>query len=150
MAADKAEKTMHVRLDQIGTAAFEATAGSGGKLVVDGAHDIGGEDKGMRPMELLLASVASCSAMDVLHILRKQREPLEGLSVEIEGVRPDAVPSPFVRMKMVFVARGTGLDDHKLQRAVGLAVEKYCSARVTLDAGVAMTWEARIEGATQQ
>lgn len=135
---------MRVRLDSIGTAAFEATAESGGKLVVDGAPAIGGEGRGMRPMELLLASVASCSAMDVLHILRKQKEPLDRLEVEIEGVRPDAVPSPFVRMKMVFVARGEALDDHKLQRAVGLAVEKYCSVRVTLGASVEVTWEARI------
>jgi putative redox protein len=139
-----AEKTMRVRLDQIGTAAFEATADSGGKLVVDGAPEVGGEGRGMRPMELLLSSVASCSAMDVLHILRKQREPIEGLAVEIEGARPDATPSPFLRMKMVFLARGNGLDDHKLQRAVSLAVEKYCSARATLSAGVEVTWEARI------
>jgi putative redox protein len=97
-------------------------------------------------MELLLSSVASCSAMDVLHILRKQKEPIEGLAIEIEGVRLDATPSPFVRMKLVFVARGNGLDDHKLQRAVALAVEKYCSARATLHAGVDVTWEARIDG----
>lgn len=141
-----AEKTMRVQLELIGPAAFEATA-EGGKLVVDGAPEIGGEGRGMRPMDLLLASVASCSAMDVLTILRKQKEPLEGLSVSIEGVRPDEVPSPFVRMKLVFVARGRALDDHKLQRAVGLAVEKYCSARATLGAGVAITWEARIESA---
>ena len=68
-----AEKTMTVRLEQVGPAAFEATAGSGGKLIADGAPDIGGEGRGMRPMELLLASVASCSVMDVVHILRKGR-----------------------------------------------------------------------------
>ena len=135
---------MRVQLELIGAAAFEATAGSGGKLVVDGAPEIGGEGRGMRPMELLLASVASCSAMDVLHILRKQKERLEGLSVEIEGARPDAVPAPFGRMKLVFVAWGEALDDHKLQRAVQLAVEKYCSASATLASGVAITWEARI------
>jgi putative redox protein len=143
--ADKGETTMRVQLDLVGPAAFEATAGSGGSLVVDGAPDIGGEGRGMRPMELLLASVASCSAMDVLHILRKQKERLEGLSVTIEGVRPDAVPSPFARMKLVFVARGTDLDAHKVQRAVGLAVEKYCSVSATLDQRVAITWEARVE-----
>lgn len=139
-----AEKTMRVRLEQIGTAAFESTADSGGTLVVDGAPEVGGEGRGMRPMELLLSSVASCSAMDVLHILRKQKEPLEGLAVEIEGVRPETTPAPFVRMKMVFLARGNGLDDHKLQRAVSLAVEKYCSARATLSAGIEVSWEARI------
>jgi putative redox protein len=139
-----AETTMRVDLAMVGTAAFEATAGSGGTLVVDGAPEIGGEGKGMRPMELLLASVASCSAMDVLHILRKQKEKLEGLSVAIEGARPDAVPAPFTSMKLVFEARGVDLDHHKLQRAVQLAVEKYCSAGATLASGVAITWEARI------
>ena len=99
---------MKVVLEQVGKAAFSATAEvSGGTLVVDGAPDIGGEGKGMRPMELLLAAEASCSAMDVLHILRnQQKEPLEGLRVEIQGTRKDAVPSPFTKMHLVFVARG--------------------------------------------
>jgi len=139
-----AEKTVRVRLEQIGPAAFDATAGSGGRLVVDGAPEIGGTGSGMRPMELLLSSVASCSAMDVLVILRKQKEPIEALAVEIEGVRPDLVPSPFTRMKLVFIARGR-VDEHKLRRAVSLAVEKYCSARATLGTGVEITWEARLE-----
>ncbi len=139
-----AEKTMHVRLDQAGAAAFDATGDSGGTLIVDGAPEIGGTGRGMRPMELLLSSVASCSAMDVLRILRQQREPIEHLTVDIEGVRPDAPISPFTRMKLVFVVRGD-VNRHKLERAVSLAVEKYCSARATLG-GVEVTWEARIEG----
>jgi putative redox protein len=141
-----AEKTMTVRLEQVGPVAFEATAGSGGKLVVDGAPDIGGEGRGMRPMELLLSAVASCSLMDILHILRKQKEPVEHISVDIEGARKDAVPSPFTRVKLVFIARGK-VDDHKLQRAVQLSVEKYCSVSATLASEVEVTWEARLEGA---
>lgn len=140
-----AEKTMHVRLDQTGTAAFTATGDSGGTLVVDGAPEIGGTGAGQRPMELMLSSVASCSAMDVLHILRKQKEPIEHLTVDIEGVRPDGQVTPFTRMKMVFVVRGA-VNEHKLQRAVQLAVEKYCSARATLGGNVDVTWEARLEG----
>jgi putative redox protein len=136
---------MHVRLEQVGAAAFEAVGGSGGRLVVDGSPEIGGEGKGMRPMELLLAALASCSAMDVVSILRKQREPLEHLRIEIEGARADAVPAPFTRMKVVFVARGA-VDPHKLERAVSLAVEKYCSVRATLAPGVAVEWEARRDG----
>jgi putative redox protein len=136
-------KTMHVRLEQVGVAAFEATAGSQGKLVVDGSPEIGGAGLGMRPMELLLSAVASCSAMDVLHILRKQKEPIEHLSIDIEGERIDGEPSPFQRMKLVFVVRGN-VDDHKLQRAVRLAVEKYCSVSATLASGVEITWEARL------
>jgi putative redox protein len=135
---------VRVELSLVGPAAFEATAGSGGKLVVDGSPDIGGQGRGMRPMELLLASVASCSAMDVVKILRQQKQPLEHLRVEIEGDRADAVPSPYTRMKLVFVAKGD-IDDHKLQRAVSLSVEKYCSVRASLAPGLDVTWEARRE-----
>lgn len=136
---------MRVELTQVGPAAFEATgAASGGKLIVDGAPDIGGEGRGMRPMELLLSSVASCGAMDVVKILRQQRQPLERLRIEVEGERKDAIPSPFAKIKLVFVAKGD-VDAHKLQRAVALSVEKYCSVVATLAPDVEITWEARRE-----
>jgi putative redox protein len=136
---------MKVVLERIGHAAFEATAGSGGKLVVDGSPEIGGEGRGMRPMELLLSAVASCSAMDVVHILvNKQKQPLESLRIEIEGARADATPAPFTKMHLVYIAKGA-VEENKLQRAVQLAVEKYCSVSATLSDDVPITWEARLE-----
>ena len=80
--------------------------------------------------------------MDVLHILRKQREPLEKLDIALEGVRADAVPAPFTRIELVFVAHGD-VDPHKLERAVGLAVDKYCSVRASLLPSVEVVWSAR-------
>lgn len=136
-------KKHNVKLVQIGTAAFEATASGGGSLVIDGAPDIGGEGRGMRPMEVLLSALASCSAMDVLHILRKQRQAIEHLEIAIEGERADAVPSPYTAIELVFTARGA-IDDHKLQRAVGLAVEKYCSVSASLKPEIKVTWRAQI------
>jgi putative redox protein len=136
------EKKHTVRLEQIGPAAFEATASEGGSLIIDGSPDIGGEGRGMRPMEVLLSAIASCSAMDVVHILRKQRQSLEHLTIEIEGVRKDAVPSPYKNVKLVFTARGV-VEPDKLQRAVSLAVEKYCSVTESLDPAIEITWEAR-------
>jgi len=136
------EKKHTVRLEQIGAAAFEATASEGAKLIVDGSPDIGGENRGMRPTEVLLAALASCSAMDVVHILRKQKQALERLTIEIEGVRKDATPAPYKTVKLVFTAHGV-VENDKLQRAVSLAVEKYCSVRATLDPAVEITWEAR-------
>jgi putative redox protein len=133
---------MHVRLERIGTAAFEASAGSGGRMIIDGAPEIGGEGRGMRPMEALLSALASCSAMDVVSILTKQREPLETLIVEVVGARADATPAPFTSVKLVFTVNES-VDDHKLQRAVRLSVEKYCSVGATLDPSVAISWEAR-------
>jgi putative redox protein len=138
------KNAMRVRLQRTGPAAFEAEGGSGGKLIVDGAPEIGGEGRGMRPMELLLTALASCAAMDVVHILRKQREPLERLDVEIEGLRADATPAPFTTITLVFVGN-QGLNAHKFQRAVKLSVEKYCSVRLSLDPGIAVSWEARLE-----
>ena len=138
------QRTMSVRIEQIGAAAFEATSPQGGSLTVDGSPDIGGEGRGMRPMEVLLSAMATCSAMDVVHILRKQREPLEHLSIDIEGTRVDATPAPFSSMQLTFVARGK-VDPHKLERAVALAVEKYCSVGATLSSEVEIRWEARVE-----
>lgn len=136
---------MRVSLERVGTVAFEAVAeGSGGRVVLDGSHAIGGEDRGMRPMELMLTAIASCAAMDVVHILRKQREPLETLRIDIEGERADATPSPFTRIRIVFVAN-EAVDDHKLRRAVALGVEKYCSASASLDPEIEVSWDARRE-----
>jgi putative redox protein len=133
--------SMKVDLQRVGPAAFRAVAGSGGELVVDGSPEIGGEGRGMRPMELLLAALASCASMDVVHILRKQREPLENLEVHTEGERPDTTPSPFRRIHLHFVAHG-GVDQHKLERAVQLSVEKYCSVSESLKTELVVTHSA--------
>jgi putative redox protein len=88
--------------------------------------------------------------MDVLHILRKQRQPIEHLSIRVLGTRADAVPAPFKRIELAFHARAAHaavIDDHKLQRAVQLAVEKYCSVAATLDPQVLVTWTAQLESA---
>jgi putative redox protein len=137
-----AEKIHNVRLEQIGTAAFEATASGGGSLIIDGAPDIGGEGRGMRPMEVLLAAAASCSAMDVLHILRQQRQPLEHVAIDIQGVRADATPAPYKRLELTFTIRGA-VEEPKLQRAVKLAVEKYCSVVASLAPDIEVRWSAR-------
>jgi len=137
---------MRVDLKLVGPAAFEASGQtSGASLIVDGSPAIGGEGRGLRPMELLLTSVASCSAMDVLRILRQQHEPLENLHVSVEGARADGNIAPFKAITLRFRAVGQGLDAHKVRRAIGLAVEKYCSARATLDPHVTVTWEVQIE-----
>jgi len=140
-------KHLEVRLDKVGPAAFSARAGSGGETILDGSPDIGGEGRGMRPMELLLTSLASCAAMDVVHILNRQKEPLEGLTIEVQGERADAVPAPFTRITLRFVARGA-VAPNKLERAVRLGVEKYCSVGASLAPDIAVSWEAVLASAS--
>ncbi|MFT3925934.1 MAG: OsmC family protein [Myxococcales bacterium] len=134
--------TLKVKLERIGPAAFRAQAASGGELIVDGAPDIGGEGRGMRPMELLVSSIASCASMDVVHILRKQGELLTNLEVYTEAQRKDATPAPITNVHLRFVAHG-GVNAHKLERAVKLSVEKYCSVIESLSKDITVTHEAQ-------
>lgn len=132
---------MKVTLEKVGAAAFAAKAAeSGAEIVLDGKPELGGEGRGMRPTELLLTGLAGCAAMDVVHILRRQREPLEHLTIEVEGDKSADGPSRFVALRLKFTARGP-VDPHKLARAVSLSVEKYCTVRNTLDPSVPLTWE---------
>jgi putative redox protein len=137
---------IRMTLRRVGTAAFEAEAGSGGTALVDGSPEIGGEGRGMRPMEALLMAIGSCSAMDVVAILTKQKQPLEDLTIHIEGTRAETVPKRYVALTLVFEATG---DVHpgKLERAVSLSMEKYCSVSQSLDPAIAVTYEARLVGA---
>jgi putative redox protein len=136
---------MRVELRRVGPAAFAAAGESGGEVMVDGAPEIGGRGRGMRPMELLLTALATCAAMDVVHILGRQRQPLEDLEVAVEGRRREGTPSPFSAVHLRFVAHGP-VDPRKLERAVRLGVERYCSVGATLDPDVTVTWEATLAG----
>jgi putative redox protein len=136
---------MKVRLEKIGAAAFAASAEeSGAELVLDGKPEIGGEGRGMRPTELFLTGLAGCAAMDVVHILRRQQEPLEHLAIEIEGDKSAQPPTRFTAVRIKFIARGA-VDPHKLERAVALSVDKYCTVRNTLDPALDLSWQAVLE-----
>ena len=124
---------MKVRVAELNAEAFEVTAESSGTTM---------RFDGTQPTELLLASVASCSLMDVRHILGRGKEPLDSLTVDIQGTQRDAVPASFQALHLAFTARGEGLDDHKVQRAVRLSVEKYCPVLRSLDPEIAVTWSA--------
>lgn len=142
-------KTMRVRIRRTGKVAFEAQTGEGTPPVrVDGPTTLGGGDAGMRPMELFLVSLATCSAMDVVMILDQQRQPLEDLDIEVEGERADAVPAVYERIHLRFLASGD-VAPNKLARAVALSAEKYCSVSRMLLPSVEVTHEAVLKSAAE-
>lgn len=104
------------------------------KVHIDGAESIGGEGKGVRPMELVLMALGSCSVFDLSSILKKQRQTPEDLQVEVEGKRRDEVPNIFTHIHLTFILKGQ-LDENKVQKAAELAVKKYCSVHDMLAAG---------------
>ena len=141
--AEAAKNTMRVELTRTGTMAFKATSDDGIEVIVDGPAKYGGEGRGMRPMQLFLVSLAGCSSIDVVLILKKQKQRIDDHKVIVTGTRSDAIPSVYEKVHLAFELKGEILDK-KLQRAVGLAVEKYCSVASMLLPEVVVTWEAKL------
>jgi putative redox protein len=107
---------------------FVGESGSGHSVVMDGAPDAGGRNLGFRPMEMLLLGLAGCSAFDVVLILRRGRENITDCVVEVDGDRADTDPKVFTNVRMTYTVKGRNLDRNKVERAVKLSEEKYCSA----------------------
>lgn len=126
---------------------FVGETGSGHALVLDGAPDIGGRNLGPRPMEMLLVGLGSCSAIDVVLILKRGREAITDCEVEIDAERATTDPKVFTQIKMHFIVTGTKLDTNKVERAIKLSAEKYCSATAMLAATATITHDFEIRDA---
>lgn len=123
---------MKARVKWAENAAFIGETGSGHALVIDGPESIGGRNLGPRPMELMLLATGSCSAVDVVYILKKARQPVTDCWVEVEGKRADTDPKVFTDIHLHFVVTGKGLPANQVERAVKLSADKYCSASIML------------------
>jgi len=123
---------MEARVKWVENAEFVAETGSGHALVIDGPAEIGGRNLGPRPMELMLLSVGSCSAVDIVHILKKARQPVAGCEVKVSGERAQTDPKVFTSIHLHFIISGKGLSENQVKRAVQLSAEKYCSASIML------------------
>ena len=123
-----------------GEVKFEAESGSGHTVIIDGPPDHGGNNQGVRPMELMLLGVAGCSSFDVIHILKKSRQDVTDCVTEVTAERVDDVPSVFKSIHLHFVVTGNKLKENQVKRAVELSAEKYCSASIMMQkAGVEVT-----------
>ena len=133
---------MRIQLKRLNQSVHFECANEHGNLVhTDGSPAIGGEGKGARPMELLLMSLASCSSIDVVEILKKMRQPLEDLQVEVTGERTAGeVPAVFKKIHLAFHLAGQ-LKSEKVEEAIRLSVEKYCSVARMLEKTAEITWD---------
>ena len=111
---------------------FVATSGSGHAAMIDGAPEHGGRNLAMRPMEMLLAGAAACTAFDVVLILKRARQPVADCVVEADADRAAVEPKVFTRIRLAYTVAGRGLDPRQVERAVKLSKEKYCSATIML------------------
>jgi putative redox protein len=113
-------------------AMFLGESGSGHAVVMDGAPDAGGRNMGVRPMEMLLLGLGGCTAFDVVMILKRGREPVTDCVIDIDAQRATTEPKVFTQIAMRYRISGRGLDPQKVERAVNLSAEKYCSATAIL------------------
>ncbi len=119
---------------------FAATPGSGHTVETDGPAEYGGKDAGARPMELMLMGVGACSSYDVVTILEKGRQQISGCVATLKAERAAEPPKVFTSIQMHFVVTGKDLNPKKVERAINLSAEKYCSASIMLQrAGVQIT-----------
>src|SRR5258706_11329796 len=123
---------------------MEAANDSGNKILIDGAPAEGGHNRGMRPMQTLLAAMGACSAIDIISILRKQREKLDDIKITVTGEREkDVTPSLYTEVHAHYKLFGD-IDRDKAQKAVSLSVEKYCSVAKTLEKTAKVTYSIEI------
>jgi len=124
---------MKITIDHLKEMHMEAANEEGGLIRMDGSTEIGGLEGGFSPMQLLLAGVGGCSAVDIINILKKQRQDLQDLTIEVEGDRQSKDEySEFTNIHIKYIFTGK-LDESKVERAINLSLDKYCSVSKTLE-----------------
>ncbi len=123
---------------------MEATNEQGRSVQMDNSPEDGGSNLGMRPMQLLLAAMGGCSTIDVVNILKKQRQELKDIKITVTGEREKGVtPSLYTEVHAHFKLYGN-LDKEKAEKAVSLSVEKYCSVSKTLELKAKITYSVEV------
>lgn len=118
-----AKVTWKKKLSFIGTGETQFNVPIGGSV------DVGGDEDGFRPMELILLGLAGCTAMDVISILKKKQQDIQYFEVQINGERATEHPKVFTNIKISYILSGRNISRDAVQRAVNLSTEKYCPAQ---------------------
>jgi len=117
---------------------------SGHSITMDGPPEIGGENLGVRPMEMLLLGVAGCTMIDVVTTLKKMRQDLTNCETKLSAERADEHPKVFTNIHIEFIVKGHDLDPKKVKKAITLSAEKYCSASIMLGKTASITHDFEI------
>lgn len=135
---------MKATITWTGDVSFTGRADSGHTITMDGAPDAGGQNKGSRPMEVVLIGTGGCTAFDVVHILKKQRQDVTACTADMEAQRADTDPKVFTRIHVHFKVTGRNLDPKKVAHAIELSATKYCSASIMLGKTAEITHDFEI------
>ena len=123
----KISKTVETTLEWNGRMGFECHSGSGHQIKVDASAAHGGDDAGVRPMELLLFSLSGCTGMDIATILKKKRRDVQGIKIKTHGQRAPNHPHVYENITIEYILTGSDLTDDDIRWAIDLSLNKYCS-----------------------
>ena len=136
---------MHASVRWLENVAFEAESASGHQLLMDGSTEYGGENRGARPMELILMGLGGCASFDMVTILKKARQDIVDVRCELSAQRADSIPAVFTKIHLHFVVTGRKVKPSQVEKAMHLSAEKYCSASKMLsDGGVDITHDFEV------
>jgi putative redox protein len=123
---------------------FVGEASSGHAIVMDGDPEVGGHDAGLRPMELLLVGLGGCSGMDVISILKKKKQEVTSLKINLKGQKAENYPKKFTDIVIEFILSGRNISEEAVKRAVELSMNKYCSVKATLEGAAKISFNYKI------
>lgn len=135
---------MKARVKWVQDVMFVGESGSGHAVVMDGAPEAGGRNLGIRPMEMLLLGLGGCSAFDVVLILKRGRQHVTDCVIEVDADRAETDPKVFTNIRLRYIVTGHALDPGKVERAVKLSEEKYCSASAIISKSAQITHSIEI------
>lgn len=127
---------MDAKVEWKGRMSFDGTADSGFTVRMDALPDVGGDNDGFRPVELMLVGLAGCTAMDVISILKKMRQDVTGFEVRAHGDRASEHPRRFVHITLEYALTGRNIDPAAARKAIDLSATRYCSVQASLDPAI--------------
>jgi putative redox protein len=123
---------------------FVGGASSGHAIVMDGDTGFGGNNTGLRPMELLLVSLGGCTGMDVISIMKKKQQDVTGFEININGQKAENHPKKFTDITIEYIVRGRGISEEALKKSIDLSMNKYCSIKAALEGTAKISFSYRI------
>ena len=123
---------------------FVGQSESGHAIVMDASPEAGKVMTGMTPMETLLVGVGGCSGMDVVSVLKKKRQEVIGIAVNVSGQKAESHPQKYTSIQLEFVITGKNISDDAVKKAIDLSMEKYCSVKATLEGSARFGYSYKI------
>ena len=123
---------------------FVGEAESGHAIIMDGTSEVGGRNTGLRPTELLLIGIGGCSGMDIVSILKKKKQDVKGVEINVDGQKAESYPKKFAEIELEFVIKGKNISEEAVKRAVQLSMEKYCSVKANLEGSSRINYTYKI------